>query len=224
MKQLKLASLLLLLLCSSCFFLGPSHRQRLRMAEKAAPIDVAIIPGLPFKDGHWDTLLKARMLWSLYLYKHHIVKNIIYSGNAVHSPYKEGKLMAIYAAALGVDPDHIFVDTIAEHSTENLYYGYKLANKLGIDKSIAVATDPFQCYMLYRFSHKHFKKHIYFLPVIYDSIRTLANLNPEVDASPAFVPQFISLDERLSYSQRLKGTRGKNIKYDMDSMATKKDQ
>ena len=183
------------------------------MAEAAGAIDVAIVPGLPFKNGKWDTLLKTRILWSLYLYKKGIVKNIIYSGNAVYTPYIEGKSMALYAYALGIDTAHIFIDSLAEHSRENLYYGYKLAKKLGFNK-IAVATDPFQCFMLYKFSKKHFNTRFYFLPVIYDSVAAYTDLEPEVDTKPAFVNNFISIENRLNYTDRLKGTMGKEIKFD----------
>ena len=177
------------------------------------PMDVAIIPGMPFKNGQWDTLLKARILWSVYLYKKGVVKNLIYSGNAVYTPYKEGKCMALYAQSLGIDPAHIFIDTLAEHSTENLYYGYKLARSLGFSK-IAIATDPFQCYMLYNFSKKHFNSKFYFLPVIYDSIVRYNLPDPIVDTRTAHVDSFISIENRLNYKDRFKGTMGKGIKFD----------
>jgi hypothetical protein len=200
-------------LLGSCFFIGPSHIKRLKTARRAAPLDVAIIPGLPFKNGQWDTLLKTRILWSLYLYKKGIVRNIIYSGNAVYTPYTEGKCMALYAYALGIDPAHVYVDTIAEHSKENLYYGYKLAKKLGFT-SIAIATDPFQCSMLCKFSKKHFNTRFYFLPIIYDSIEPYSYLNPVVDTRSAYINNFISIDNKLNYTDRLKGTMGSGIKFD----------
>jgi hypothetical protein len=183
------------------------------MAEADGIVDVAIVPGFPFKDGQWDTLVKARILWSLYLYKKGLVKNIIYSGSAVYTPYTEGKAMALYAYALGIDPAHVFIDTIAEHSTENLYYGYKMARQLGFTK-IAVATDAFQCYMLYKFSKKHFHTKFTFLPIIYDSIRRYAYMEPQVDTKPALVENFIPIDSRMNYKERLKGTMGKVIKFD----------
>ena len=204
---------LLIAIFSSCFFIGPSHLTRLKQAKREGPVDVAIIPGFPFKNGQWDTLVKSRILWSLYLYKKGIVKNIIYSGNAVYTPYVEGKSMALYAYALGIDPAHVYVDSLAEHSTENLYYGYKLAKQLGF-KKIAVATDPFQCYMLYKFSKKHFNTQFFFLPIIYDSIVSYTGLNPEVDTKPTFISNFTPIDSRMNYTDRLKGTMGKDIKFD----------
>jgi len=212
-KAASIALLLLAITCGSCFFVGPSHIKRLRMAVKDGPVDVAIVPGFPFNNGRWDTLLKSRILWSLYLYKKGIIRNIIYSGNAVYTPYMEGKSMALYAYALGIDPAHIFVDTIAEHSTENLYYGYQMAKKLGFTK-IAIATDPFQCYMLYKFSKKHFKTEFFFLPIIYDSISAYTSLDPVVDTKPAYVDSFVPIDTRMNYTERMKGTMGKGIKYE----------
>ena len=214
MRQLKfLLVFILAAMLGSCFFIGPSHLKRLRIARHEGPLDVAIIPGMPFKNGQWDTLIKTRILWAVYLYKKGLVKNIIFSGNAVYTPYVEGKCMALYAYALGIDPAHIFIDTIAEHSKENLYYGYKLAKKLGFT-SIGVATDPFQCSMLYKFSKKHFNTKFYFLPIIYDSIESYTALDPAVDARSAYINDFIPLDQRLNYTDRLKGTMGKGIKFD----------
>lgn len=203
---------LILLLCtlSSCYFLGPSPSKRLTHAIDR-PYDVAIVPGLPFKNGAWDTLVKARILWSVYLYKKGIVKNIIYSGSAVYTPYIEGKSMAIYAQSLGVDPDHIFIDSAAEHSTENLYYGSKIAKAHGFN-SIVLATDPFQCYMLNKFAKKNINTLVVFLPIVYDSISTMTHLEPIVDLSPAKVQNFIPLTEREGYGQRIKASRGQRVK------------
>ncbi len=175
------------------------------------PLDVAIVPGLPLYGGQWDTLLKTRILWSVYLYKTGVVKNIIYSGNAVYTKWFEGKAMADYAKQLGVKEEHIFVDTIAEHSTENLFYGNELANREGF-KTVALASDPFQCGMLYKFSRKRLDKRIYLLPVIFDSIQKSFNVNVVLDTNKNVKPGFIPIEERQTQKERLKGTRGKNIK------------
>ncbi len=198
-------------LLHSCYLLGPSPRKRLRQCEKMKPLDVAIVPGLPLYGGQWDTLLKTRILWSVYLYKTGVVKNIIYSGNAVYTKWFEGKAMADYAKQLGVKEEHIFVDTIAEHSTENLFYGNELANREGF-KTVALASDPFQCGMLYKFSRKRLDKRIYLLPVIFDSIQKSFNVNVVLDTNKNVKPGFIPIEERQTQKERLKGTRGKNIK------------
>jgi hypothetical protein len=201
-----------LLLVQACYLLGPSPRKRLTNAKKLPAFDVAIVPGLPLKGNQWDTLLKTRMLWSAYLYKKGYVKNIIYSGNAVYTKWVEGKVMAHFAQALGVPKENIFIDTLAEHSTENLYYGYNLAKEKGF-KTIALATDPFQCAMLDKFSRKNFDEKIYFFPGVFDSIqREYSEIQMEFDTTKFVASGFIPIDERQNYGDRLKGTRGKNIK------------
>jgi uncharacterized SAM-binding protein YcdF (DUF218 family) len=195
----------------SCFFLGASPKKRLRRVNEIKPLDVIIVPGLPLYHGQWDTLLKTRILWSEFLYKKGYVKNVLYSGNAVYTPWMEGPSMALYAAQLGIDKEHILIDTIAEHSTENLYYGYQLAKQKGF-KTIAVATDPFQCAMLHRFARKNFHDHIYFIPVIYDSILSRTSIELTIDTTVARKQNFISIQEKQDYKKRLKGTRGQNIK------------
>ena len=199
-----------LLFFCSCFFFGPSPRKRLQIAESVKP-DIAIVPGLPLYHGKWDTLLKSRLLWSAYLYKKGIVSNILYSGNAVYTPWIEGPSMALLANQLGVPNDHIVIDTIAEHSTENLFYGYNLAKSLGY-KKIAIATDPFQCAMLHKYAKKNFKETIYFIPIVYDSIRSQMNIELEIDTTLTVKNNFIPIEQRMDYKDRFKGTAGKNIK------------
>lgn len=202
---------LYLLLFPSCFFLGPTPRKLLQMVESIKPIDVVIVPGLPLYHGKIDTLLKSRLLWSHYLFKKGIVSNILYSGNAVYTPWMEGPSMALFANQLGIDNNHIIIDTIAEHSTENLFYGYHQAKKMGY-KTIAIATDPFQCAMLHKYAKKNFKETIYFIPIIYDSIKPKMGVNLLIDTTLTLKKNFIPIKERLNYKERFKGTTGKNIK------------
>lgn len=206
-----LISVILLLVLSSCFFLGPTPRKLLHKAELVKPIDIAIVPGLPLYHGKIDTLLKSRLLWSHFLLKKGIVSNVLYSGNAVYSPWVEGSTMALYANQLGIQNKNIVIDTLAEHSTENLYYGYNQAKKMGY-KTIAIATDPFQCAMLYKYARKNFNETIYFIPIIYDSIKPLMGLNLQIDTTLTIKKNFVSIEDRLDYKDRIKGTTGKNIK------------
>lgn len=71
------------------------------------------------------------------------MKNIIYSGGAVYSPYKESVIMGLFGQKLGIPSKNTFYDTLARHSTENVYYSYLLAKEIGF-KSIALGADPFQ--------------------------------------------------------------------------------
>ena len=80
-----------------------------------------IVPGIPFNNGNWDSVMKGRVLWSYVLYKNGYTKNVIYSGSAVYSPYFEAVIMGLYAEQLGIPREHIFCETKARHSTENVY-------------------------------------------------------------------------------------------------------
>lgn len=199
-----------LFLFQSCIFFGTRQHKHYKSVEQIKPVDVIIVPGLPLYNGQWDTLLKARIIWSSFLYKKGIASNILYSGNAVYTVWKEGPSMALYAKQLNIRSENILIDTIAEHSTENLFYSYHQAKRMGF-KTIAVATDPFQCAMLQKFAKKNFKEEIYFLPIIYDSIREEMKIELSIDTNITKATNFIPLEQRQDYKERLNGTRGKHI-------------
>ena len=94
-------------------------------AYKRKPFDVIIVPGIPFRDGEWDVIMKSRVLWSKKLYEEGAAKHIIYSGSAVYTPYIESEIMRKYALALGIPDSVIFLEKDAFHGVENLYYSYK---------------------------------------------------------------------------------------------------
>lgn len=198
---------------TSCFLAMKRSRkinQQLRLHPQT--YDVAIVPGVPLKNGAWDSIMKSRVLWSVYLYQQHIIKNIIYSGSAVYSPYYEAISMGLYAQQLGVPPAHIFYDTLALHSTENVYYSYLIAQKNHF-KSIALVTDPFQSILLRRFTKKRFKTPIKHLPIDYNIIQKTNYLNPIINAEIAYKKGFTSILQTQSFRKRWRGTRGKNIQF-----------
>ena len=189
---------------------GPA--KRFAAAAGFRPFDAIIVPGVPFNNGRWDSIMKFRVLWSYVLYKDGYTKNVIYSGSSVYSPYYEGIIMGLYAEKLGIPREHIFYETQARHSTENVYYSYLLAQKQGF-KSIALATDPFQSAMLKGFTRKRFESPIYLLPFLTDTIAQYRQLNPSIDPTPAKAGNFTSITEKESFWQRLKGTMGRDIKW-----------
>src|SRR5688572_4637129 len=142
--------LLALLLFSNCSLFVPGASKLYKRSLKKHPqYDVVIVPGFPFKEPEQEMQSLLRVIWSVHLYKRGIAKNIIYSGGAVYTPYIEGRIMKEYAKALGVPEEHVFVEDKAEHTTENVWYGYKLAKSKGF-KTIAVASDIFQTKLIYR--------------------------------------------------------------------------
>jgi uncharacterized SAM-binding protein YcdF (DUF218 family) len=208
---------------SSCVFFGPSEKKLYSIAVSKKPYDIIIVPGVPYDSasGEWSFAMKGRVYWSKYLYEKGITKNIIYSGAAVYSPYVEGEIMKMFGEQLGIPSEHIYVETKAEHSTENVYYSYYLAKKLGFEK-IAVATDPFQAKMLKGYPRK-LKLKIDFIPFIIDSLREMDKKeNVKIDAEKAKVKNFSSIVDRQSRFKRIWGTIGKNIKRDEGDVRNKK--
>jgi 5-formaminoimidazole-4-carboxamide-1-beta-D-ribofuranosyl 5'-monophosphate synthetase len=156
--------------------------------------------------------MKGRVYWSKYLYDKGITKNVIYSGAAVYSPYYESKIMALYAEKIGIQKENIFIDTLAQHSTENVYYSYKKARSLGFER-IAVASDPFQTKMLKRFTRKVVSPDVGLIPFVADTLLAMQHemIDPEIDYQKAFVRDFTSLPHRKNFFERFKGTEGKDI-------------
>jgi hypothetical protein len=216
MKRVFTHTILILCLTSflGCISFSRTPRKLYDKALKTGKsFDAVIIPGAPFKDSSWSFIMKTRVLWSYILYKNGMAKNIIYSGGAVYSPYKEAFVMGEYAQQLGIPKEHIFYDTCARHSTENVFYSYVLAKKQGF-KTLALATDPLQSFFLKRFLRKHFETRIYNLPYVQDSLSRYDHLNPRINSELLKEPNsesFIPLTEKETLSKRLKGTFGKDI-------------
>jgi uncharacterized SAM-binding protein YcdF (DUF218 family) len=179
---------------------------------KNVPFDAIIVPGAPYNATKWNDVMRYRILWSKFLFDKGYTRNIIFSGAAVHSPYVESKIMALYCEALGVPKENIYTEEKAEHSTENVYYSYYLAQKNGF-KNIALATDPYQTNNLNRYIIKNnFDMKI--LPMQFDSLVILKTKEPVIDASSAMASSsYESLNKRESFFKRLRGTMGKNIPY-----------
>lgn len=198
---------------NSCLLFKPSARKMTRRALKAhSQYDAIIVPGIQFVEPSWDKILQLRLIWAKHLYDRGIAKNIITSGSSVYTPYVEAKIMAEYLVMMGVPREHIFIEDKAEHSTENVWYGYKLARRLGF-KSIAVCSDPFQSKMLYRFAKIRTNREVYFLPAIFDTVRGLPHDTPVIAYKDLKVSEFIPITQKYSKWKRFKGTMGRNIDF-----------
>lgn len=197
---------------SACTYSAKSSKRLLGNAEQQAPFDVIIVPGIQFENNKWDTVMKGRIYWSKYLFDKGIAKNIMYSGSAVYTPYYEAEIMAMYAEAIGIPAEHIYLEKKAEHSTENIYYGYKKAMQLGF-KSVAVASDPFQTRMLRKYTRKKVSKNIAIIPFVIDTLKMLqpSMIDPSIPYEKAFKKDFVSIKERESFWRRMRGTIKGNI-------------
>jgi hypothetical protein len=203
--------IIITLLATSCAFSSRTSRKYLEESLNKK-YEIIVVPGVPFEDGKWSKIMKARVYWSKYLYDLGIAQNIMYSGSAVYSPYYEAEIMAMYAEAIGVPGEHIFTETMAEHSTENIYYSYQKATLLGFD-TIALASDPFQTKMLRKFIRKKIDPSIALLPIVFDTLKAMEPImiDPEIDYESVIKENFISLAERESFRERFRGTRGLSI-------------
>ncbi len=212
--QLFFFFLLTIFHAAGCISSKRTPEKDLATAAAVKPFDAIIVPGVPFKNGSWDSVMKARVIWSYILYKNGYTKNVIYSGSSVYSPYYEGIIMGLYAEQLGIPREHIVCETKARHSTENIYYSYLLAKEKGY-KSIALATDPYQSSMLKGFTRKRFETKIYHVPFIADSVQAYNYLNPKIDPKPAQSSNFVSITKQESFFRRLRGTMGKDINWSL---------
>lgn len=160
-----------------------------------APYDVIIVPGISYDSAKVNPIYKARMLWAKWLFDRKIAKNIIFSGSSVHTPYVEGLSMKIMADSMGIPSENTFVEDRAEHSSENVDFGVRLAHQLGFRK-IAVATDPFQSHFIRRFIQAC-KIKIALVPFPLQMMPLYQKRTvPRIDAREAFVKDFVPLEKR----------------------------
>ncbi|MBS1598718.1 MAG: YdcF family protein [Bacteroidetes bacterium] len=194
-----------------CAFSSKTSKKLLAEAS-AKRYDIVVVPGVPLENGKWSRTMKGRVYWSKFLFDKGIAKNLMYSGSAVYTPYYEGLVMAMYAEALGIPKEHIFSETKAEHSTENIYYSYYKAKQMGF-KTIALASDPFQSKSLRKFAHKKLSPDVGIIPFVVDTMRAMEPLmiDPAIDYQQAFKKDFVSIKKREGFWKRLRGTYGKNI-------------
>lgn len=182
-----------------------------KRSMKQGPFDVIIVPGIPYDEEKGaGMIMRNRIIWAYYLISEGFARNVIFSGSAVYSPYIESEIMALYMKELGIASEHIYCETRAEHSTENVVYSLQLAEKLGF-KKIAIATGPFQSAFLSTYVEEH-SLPVSFIPL---SLISLSNSDPinltAIDPSSAHVDEFISLTERETREERLQGTLGNRI-------------
>lgn len=175
----------------------------------AQPVDVIIVPGVQYNGLKWNMVMKWRVYWSVYLYKSGLAKNIMYSGSAVYSPYTEATIMALYAEKMGVPKEHIFLETKAEHTTENLYYGYQLSKEKGF-KRVAMATDPFQSNMITPYIKK-FNLDVSLVPIAIPLLSKIEMKEFEIESSKAYQLNFISIEVRETPEERAFYSKGGRI-------------
>lgn len=200
---------IIVLALSHCNF---SHfaRKSYERAREEKPYDVIIVPGIPYAPGQSNDVMKMRVFWAKHLYDSGYARNIIFSGSAVYSPYVEAEVMKAMADSLGIPSDNLFKEVTAEHSTENVYYGWRMAKELGFEK-IALATDPYQAGLLRGFIRRHAPE-VKPVPIVFGTMGIDTLHLPDVDTTLLYVENFVSITERESFWERFRGTMGKRVK------------
>jgi hypothetical protein len=179
--------------------------------SKARCYDIIIVPGAPVNSPYSKKLVQMRVAWAVHLYKRGIADKIMMSGSAVSTPFKESVVMKQYAISMGVPPEDIYTEEKAQHTTENVWYGYHEAKDLGC-KKIALATDPLQTRLVYGYSKRKLPD-IGFLQVVSDTLGTLPDTLPYVDLEPYRIKDFVPLNKTQNRIQLLRGTFGRYIDY-----------
>jgi len=179
-------------------------------AVSKAPYDALIVPGFPHMKDSMTTVVQNRVYWAWYLYDQGIVKNVIFSGGSVYTPYREAEIMAQYAIQIGIPPEHVFTEIQAEHSTENLYYSYKIAQSKGFER-VAVGTETAQSSFMYSINNHRFQIPVDFIPIVYDTLKAIEKVKPLINQDTAFASDFVSIIDREGLLKRLRGTKGRKV-------------
>jgi len=208
------------LLFAQCTF-NHHAKKSYREAQKEKPFDVVVVPGLPFDGDRTSSVMKLRLYWAKQLYDSGVTKNIIFSGSAVYTHFVEAIAMKTMADSLGIPPEHTFAETRAEHSTENVYYSWKMAKRLGF-KKVALATDPFQAAMLRKFMRR-FCPGMKTVPYVSGAINLDSVALPQIDTTAAYVKNFVSIRDREGFWTRFRGTMGKRVKEERKAEARQKE-
>lgn len=173
--------------------------------------DAIIIPGYPYSpDKKPNAIYRMRLAWAFELYQQGRTKYIILSGGAVHSPYVEAEIFALYLIEKGIPAEALILERNAEHSMENVFYSIEIAETYGFE-NIAVATDLWQSGMIQmigkRFDHDLSK--VDFLPAKFYLVNHYwGSFNYEIDHELAHQLEFIPLIERKDRETRWLGTHG----------------
>ncbi len=203
--------LALALILTHCSFSNYAEKSYSR-AKKEKPYDVIIVPGVPYEKSSTSSVMTLRLYWAKHLYDSGFTKNIIFSGSSVYTHFVEGMIMKIMADSLGIPSDHTFFETKAEHSTENVYFSWKMAKAKGFEK-IALATDPYQAGMLRRFMRLYCPG-IKSVPIVFRLLDIDDRSIPKIDTTAAYVDNFVSIMKRESFWERFQGTMGKRVRED----------
>ncbi|MBI1289362.1 MAG: YdcF family protein [Flavobacteriales bacterium] len=180
-------------------------------SEPDTKYDAIIVPGYPYHpNGKMNPIYKVRLYWAYHLYQTGKTEKIIVSGGAVHTPYIEAKIYALYLIELGIKPEDIIIEERAEHSLENVFYSLEIAKEHGFER-VAVVSDKAHSIMI-QYLAKKFDHEICadFIPARWRFVLTRYwnKFNLKIDHQKAFQPGFVHISMKKTETQRKMGTSG----------------
>ncbi len=109
----------------------------------ASEHDVIVILGCPNEeDGSVAPCQRERVEMALALRDAGYAQRFITTGAAVHTPYVEAHTLRDLLLEAGVDSSDIFIDPLAEHTDENIYYSSRIMQAQGWQSALVVSEDP----------------------------------------------------------------------------------
>jgi hypothetical protein len=157
-----------------------------------------------------NAIYRMRLAWAFELYETGRTQHIILSGGAVHSPYVEAEIFAMYLMGKGIPANALILERNAEHSLENVFYSMEIAEKYGFEK-VAVATDMWQSGMIQFLAmvEKHDLSYVDFLPAKFSIVnRYWKSFEFDIDHQLAMKDDFVPLVARKDKKTRRQGTHG----------------
>jgi hypothetical protein len=109
----------------------------------AQPHDVIILLGCPNEDsGAPAACQTARVDIAMSLYQAGLASAFITTGGAVQNQWVEAETLRDLLVAEGISPAAIFMDPLAEHTDENIYYATKIMEAQAWESALVVSDDP----------------------------------------------------------------------------------
>jgi uncharacterized SAM-binding protein YcdF (DUF218 family) len=118
-----------------------------RLAPKSNTVrdhfDAILVLGAPAdSDGNPTPRQLARITEGVREYERGIAPRLIFTGGAAHNRFVEAEVMASAAAAQGIPPSAIFVETHAKDTIENACYSERLMKNHGWQSAEVISSEP----------------------------------------------------------------------------------
>ena len=119
----------------------PAEIAQLLAVPRAAKYDAALVLGCPAEpDGSPSLCERCRVKSAVRLYRRGVVKKLVFSGGAAHSPYVEADVMGDLAVRRGVPATDVIREGRALTTWQNVRFAKALLDELGIKTTLVIST------------------------------------------------------------------------------------